>query len=44
MELNSLPKGEVESLSPKTAVSKGETCQLSEASPPTKWNAKGSYL
>lgn len=36
MESTSLPKDEVESLSPKGTVSKGETAELSEASPPTK--------
>jgi len=39
MESNSLPKGEVESLS----VSKGKTSELNEASPPTKWNTNDKF-
>lgn len=43
MESNSLPKCEVESLSLKGTVSKGETSELNEASPPTNWNTNDNY-
>lgn len=39
----SLHNDECESFSPKGKFCKGATCEVSEASPPTKCNTKGNY-